>query len=212
MDELCRFCLFPYDHSSNDYLISPCACRGSIQYVHISCLKKWRTHALNIDYRNNCQLCRNNYTIPRKWSFETLPAYNRFLGILENGVFNVLLSLYIFLICVTRIKPFFNRYTLIENYQESKFNANITYFYILGFHTCIYLGTFIGLFLHVNNKFIYLRYLFTYNIQPIALLLLNGLLTVVMPLPFGQIYLFLWSKCINNHRSLLMKINFDGEF
>lgn len=46
----CRVCL-----SSEGELISPCACIGSVQYIHISCLEQWQSKRVNSD---RCELCK----------------------------------------------------------------------------------------------------------------------------------------------------------
>ena len=207
VDDICRFCLYSYDDTTNDYLISPCACRGSIQYVHISCLKKWRLGTLNEEYRQICNMCRNIYTLPRKWCLEKIPLNNGFLHILENGIIVNLFSFYIYFILITRIIPFLKRKYI--TYETIKYNTY--YLYTLGVITSIYLFSCIYLFLNVKNKILYLKYIFNYQIQYISLLILNMMLTFVIPFPFGQIYVLLWSKYVDHHRKLLMKINMDGE-
>eukprot|EP00959_Pyramimonas_sp_CCMP1952_P253708 5300428-Pyramimonas_sp.AAC.1 len=38
---VCKLCLEASGESELDELVAPCACRGSSQYIHKSCLKKW---------------------------------------------------------------------------------------------------------------------------------------------------------------------------
>ena len=54
---ICRICL---DAEPVDQLISPCECRGSQAFVHISCLQQWilRTAGAGLTY---CELCRHAY-------------------------------------------------------------------------------------------------------------------------------------------------------
>jgi len=50
----CRICLedYPFD------FVSPCDCRGSLQYVHKTCLDEWRLrHHAEHSNRNRCQQC-----------------------------------------------------------------------------------------------------------------------------------------------------------
>ena len=44
-------------------LLSPCDCKGSIQYIHKQCLKKWvnKSHQTNI----KCSICKSDYTSKR---------------------------------------------------------------------------------------------------------------------------------------------------
>lgn len=47
---LCRIC---QNNTARERLISPCNCKGSLAYVHKSCLEKW----LNLTSRTYCELC-----------------------------------------------------------------------------------------------------------------------------------------------------------
>ena len=53
----CRICF----DSTNEPLISPCKCTGSMQWVHRTCLQKW----INIKKDNKCPVCKENYIINR---------------------------------------------------------------------------------------------------------------------------------------------------
>ena len=37
----CRICLGDENEEETNPLISPCRCAGSMQYIHLNCLKKW---------------------------------------------------------------------------------------------------------------------------------------------------------------------------
>ncbi|KAF2895059.1 hypothetical protein ILUMI_11116 [Ignelater luminosus] len=51
---VCRIC---HTNTPNENLISPCNCKGSLAYVHLSCLERW----LNQSSRNYCELCMYHY-------------------------------------------------------------------------------------------------------------------------------------------------------
>jgi len=66
---LCRICLLE-GPGEDDPLISPCQCKGSIQYVHLGCLRHWIKGRLNLSDRPlgsyfyrplNCELCKAIY-------------------------------------------------------------------------------------------------------------------------------------------------------
>jgi hypothetical protein len=65
---MCRICLLE-GSSEDDPLISPCDCKGSIQYVHLGCLRHWIRGRLNLTenttsffYRPlGCELCKAVY-------------------------------------------------------------------------------------------------------------------------------------------------------
>ena len=60
-DKECRIC-YSSDHSED--LISPCLCKGSMQYVHHQCLDQWRQLSRNPEALTHCGLCRSLYIIP----------------------------------------------------------------------------------------------------------------------------------------------------
>ena len=74
MARQCRFCLETYTEA-NDKLIEPCVCRGSVQYVHELCLRKWA----RMDPAENatiCSICKQPFNIlvlPKK---EVIPVHN----------------------------------------------------------------------------------------------------------------------------------------
>lgn len=50
----CRIC---QTVASGEPLISPCNCKGTLAYIHLSCLERW----LNQSGRNFCELCNFRY-------------------------------------------------------------------------------------------------------------------------------------------------------
>ncbi|CAH1163754.1 unnamed protein product [Phaedon cochleariae] len=52
---VCRIC---HTNTVNEALISPCNCKGSLAYVHLSCLERW----LNQSSRSYCELCMFRYS------------------------------------------------------------------------------------------------------------------------------------------------------
>ena len=63
----CRFCLDDTETPDNP-LISPCACAGSVRYVHHLCLRRWT--AARPATAHLCPICKSLYTL------EVLPAGN----------------------------------------------------------------------------------------------------------------------------------------
>ncbi|KAL3288983.1 hypothetical protein HHI36_003426 [Cryptolaemus montrouzieri] len=51
---VCRIC---HTNTANERLLSPCYCKGSLAYVHLSCLERW----LNQSSRSYCELCLYQY-------------------------------------------------------------------------------------------------------------------------------------------------------
>lgn len=71
-DKVCRICLFE-GSTMEDPLLAPCKCRGSIQHVHLGCLKHWVKDRLGLDNGTAsfmvggstsplcCELCKSAY-------------------------------------------------------------------------------------------------------------------------------------------------------
>lgn len=82
MERHCRFCL---DNYTKDYdrFLSPCDCKGSSQYIHESCLRKWAL----IDPQENahiCPVCEAEYTVDIMEPLEKIPEGDKLgLAILE---------------------------------------------------------------------------------------------------------------------------------
>ncbi|XP_074095067.1 uncharacterized protein LOC141524847 isoform X1 [Cotesia typhae] len=71
---VCRICHRP--SGITEKLMSPCRCKGTLAYVHLSCLERW----LNQSCRNHCELCRyrfNAVETPRYHWKESLRIWMR---------------------------------------------------------------------------------------------------------------------------------------
>lgn len=62
-DKICRICLCSDDTSGPTEMISPCACKGTMRYVHSRCLKKWWYHDSFIPRCDRCEQCLEKYNI-----------------------------------------------------------------------------------------------------------------------------------------------------
>lgn len=89
MEELsiCRFCLHEEGENNKDQLITPCKCKGSMRYVHASCLSRWRsTNNASLD---KCTLCNCRYV----YAPYTLAVYSYVLNIMIFIVFLYMIDL-----------------------------------------------------------------------------------------------------------------------
>lgn len=59
----CRFCF--EKAKSNDALITPCKCTGTLKYIHQSCINKWVTEKYAGDSSNNaiCEICKDKLLV-----------------------------------------------------------------------------------------------------------------------------------------------------
>ncbi|KAG2178197.1 hypothetical protein INT43_003450 [Umbelopsis isabellina] len=70
-DKVCRICLSSNDDIGADRyaprnvnpLIQPCLCKGSMAYVHIRCLQRWRAEQGKQAFQ--CEICHYSYNISR---------------------------------------------------------------------------------------------------------------------------------------------------
>lgn len=62
----CRICQTSRsadDINGQESLVSPCDCRGSLGFVHKSCMEKW----LNLRNKDTCELCHFKFNTKRKF-------------------------------------------------------------------------------------------------------------------------------------------------
>lgn len=65
-EKQCRICLAGAEEEAElGRLISPCLCRGSIRYVHVNCLKQWRTLSQSRSAFWSCPQCGFRYALAR---------------------------------------------------------------------------------------------------------------------------------------------------
>ncbi|KAI0053329.1 zf-C3HC4-domain-containing protein [Auriscalpium vulgare] len=63
-DKQCRICL-DGDDLALGRLIRPCLCKGSISYVHVKCLQRWRNSSPNASAFFSCPQCHYSYRFSR---------------------------------------------------------------------------------------------------------------------------------------------------
>lgn len=69
MDQ-CRFCL---EESPLSTLVDPCRCRGSVRYVHTTCLNRELRFRRQVgDISKACRICKAEYSTPKNYSREIL--------------------------------------------------------------------------------------------------------------------------------------------
>jgi hypothetical protein len=78
----CRFCL-DTEVAPYDVFIQPCDCRGSAQYVHRSCLKRWIRVSPDPQI---CPVCKESY-IEQIVGYEFIPPSTTLTMVLNHTVF-----------------------------------------------------------------------------------------------------------------------------
>lgn len=122
MELTCRIC---YGDGEEGELVSPCACRGTIERVHISCLEKY----ISVSRRDNCATCGTKYSIDID---DTINYYKLIMACINKGM--------------TKTGPFFGLATLL---------SQITNFCFYNGHTDDIFVVFIDSFSWVTNLLIF---------------------------------------------------------
>ena len=58
LEKTCRVC---WGDEDDGPLVRPCACRGSIKFIHEHCLEKWRRTSPREDAAYRCGQCKDEY-------------------------------------------------------------------------------------------------------------------------------------------------------
>lgn len=81
---VCRFCLESGKNEQNP-LLEPCECKGSIQYVHLVCLNRWRFQNPERN-KDICQLCHTIYRLAIPDELEVIPGHHIFFVNLDHPI------------------------------------------------------------------------------------------------------------------------------
>jgi len=81
---MCRIC---HGFADQETLISPCLCKGSMRYVHLSCLNQWRHTNLDNDKFSKCETCQYNYQLEHRGALSAFFASKLCLWILSVSLF-----------------------------------------------------------------------------------------------------------------------------
>ena len=225
-DPICRFCLFPQESTQN-LLISPCECKGTMKFVHLQCAKKWRDSTNNPEFYKYCQLCRTEWKSALRWPREEIVDFQ------SSGMYYYILSSYLPNIIVHCTFFYYVLYNLPKNPANRTFlDASETYevlnerhcmlFYVglLSSATVMYLAHFIPYIKAIKNKKMFIYYSFDIRVTSsfyhnpflyIFLLHMCASLAVMNYYPFGVMYIALLSQYGDFHNLILRRINSLGE-
>jgi hypothetical protein len=209
----CRFCL-ESDLLEDDEFLAPCACAGSLQHVHRSCLARWRDVAVDPLHRLRCQICKIPYRIPRKWPIEVFPMHGfvwRYF--LSNSVLMALLAQYFHLQLLAIVMPSAPR--LILDLNALAFTINnplgiLMYNVVLIAITSVYCGYYYDCFQDVQNKRQYLYYGSIDLAKQVGILAGCLYLTQTCALPFGGFYIAFLANSMGVHYDILQTVNTRG--
>ncbi|KAF9044634.1 hypothetical protein BDZ89DRAFT_1059106 [Hymenopellis radicata] len=118
-EKQCRICLDGLDAVQElGRLIKPCLCRGSISYVHVKCLERWRKSAPSQSAFFSCPQCHYKYRFAR----------TRAVGVATNPVIIAAISTVLFVLLTytssfvtTYLMSLFQEPTVYYSYSSSLF-------------------------------------------------------------------------------------------
>jgi len=125
----CRFCLSNKNSDKNP-LISPCKCKGSLEFVHLKCLNRWR----RMDVQRNgriCSLCLTNYAFLPLFLPERIPQINSIYLYYLNYPGLVLVAYnYIYIVALASNKSVVDQNFLENFYKMSQYVFHFFYFFV----------------------------------------------------------------------------------
>lgn len=84
-EKVCRICL---DNDNINDLFSPCKCKGSIKYIHKSCLEEWRKQGSKQFFK--CPNCKYSYRLSRM----------KYANLLQSQIIITIVTIISILTCV----------------------------------------------------------------------------------------------------------------
>ena len=96
-EAICRICL-----GNSNLMISPCMCKGSISYLHESCLKMWICYRYYNISIADCEICKQRL----KMQFKVRKKFDPFNGIRDKIPIYILLFIGIIFIFVMVLSVF----------------------------------------------------------------------------------------------------------
>jgi hypothetical protein len=220
MEPICRFCLEPKE--ANNVLISPCKCAGSVQYVHIQCIKKWRRMTENSDFIMMCQICLTKYNMPLKYPLEDIPNIHFDIAwyFLSRPYIFAIISHYVLMVIIglmseteINMKP----HGYIIPYVSISRIVNIQFIGISTAVFTLYLSYFMHHIKRVKNMNLYAKFLIQHRIRHVfprfylMSLLASYYMIGVCVVPSALIFVLLLPKYMEVHKEILHKINSEAE-
>lgn len=233
----CRFCFDETATVENPFL-SPCDCRGSVQFIHRDCLRHWRSVSETPRFKTHCQLCGALFVIPRRWSYEELPSdailQSRMWQYLSKPLYSVLFVYYIQIMyiflnlhrLVEKALPYYDILRpIVPNSRIASLilgltEVQIVLLVLLGAVTAAYSWFYGRLLWRVQNKKMYFKYILCILefqgmvMSPllwISTMLLTGGLSLLVPLPCVVFYVALLPYYMRIHCEILHDMNLRGE-
>lgn len=214
-DEIvCRFCLLETE-SVQDPFITPCACIGSVKYVHTNCLKKWRRLTTCEAHKTFCQICHTGYNLPRLWPLEKVPVFvSPYWWHLINPGFIIAGIYYFHLMYIMAVQPASTPASIMTPQSITHKISDPKSLYFFQFElaaiSSVYLFIYTLLLLYVKNHSLYFTYFLKSNYHLVSASIAMFILSGHCVFPFGAIYITILPRYFHAHRNTILQINADG--
>jgi hypothetical protein len=226
VEDTCRFC-FEGPEPANP-LVNPCKCTGSMKYIHVQCIRLWRTNTTNYEWINRCQLCLSDYDVFLRWAKESAPRYFPLMYIITDKHYLVSMVMFYLHMITLSIMPIIgignnNQKSAFLNLETLYFTqisywlyvcllVSVTYFYIMAYYKSFWK--------HIQNKKLY-TYLwlgcisnsgiFQTPLMTICMTVISGMISVAFISPFAFVYIYMLSSIYEVHLSIIRHINDNAE-
>lgn len=118
-EKFCRICN-ESSQLSKEQLINPCICKGSIKYIHESCLKMWIEKKKNEKtFKPNCEFCNTEYYLV--FIINYLFSKRKTLKTVTQSLLCFLLATIFFSILI---------YFMVKSQKEADNQSNLKYIFI----------------------------------------------------------------------------------
>lgn len=123
----CRFCLEAEDHD-DDPLLSPCECKGSVEFVHWKCLKRWVLMETSVANRDICSICKTPFASWAVPKLEQIPYLDIIAQLIfhHSGTYGIVLQ-YFFLLNMRQIGDIDFRNNVVANMNFTLTLVHIVY-------------------------------------------------------------------------------------
>ena len=169
----CKFCL---DTNNQEDMISPCYCKGSLEYVHFECLEYY--HSVNDDISDKCRICQYFYNYDKEIKYNVFSKLfiNFFLLYFYNFIYilscfdqnvHYLIKITFFLFVFNKIFEYINlKYIINNDISESNYkkllNISNSYYVNNNINLLFYkIIVNIGLIIHERSVILF-KYIFIF--------------------------------------------------
>ena len=192
--DICRFCLEPED--INNVLLKACKCKGSVAYVHSSCLVKWFKLRPNPESTLSCCLCKTEYIYGISRELEELPSdYSNMYNFFTSPILYFGLTHYFFV-----FGHIFDVEKVYSFYRVYIYGVHLFYFYLLNTYVPIKNTNDYMELLITQKRIVFIIVYFTYLLSTYYLYYITG---AIITLGLYRVY--------EQHISILTQLNDEIE-